>query len=109
MNTPSDRRFEPRQPSNARGVVIAPGLEIACLIVDQSSAGLKLRLDRGLALPRDVTIIDIALGVATEVQVAWQKGQEIGLKRGGQGLSLRGLVPSRLTGVRDAWKRAGGR
>ncbi|WP_372708449.1 PilZ domain-containing protein [Brevundimonas sp.] len=109
MTKPSDLRFEPRQPSNLRGVVIAPGLEIACQIVDQSSAGLTLRLDRGLALPRDVMIIDVALGVATEVQVAWQKGQDIGLKRGGQGLSLRGLVPSRLTGAREAWRRAGGR
>jgi hypothetical protein len=109
MSAPADRRFEPRQPSNARGVVIAPGLEMACLIVDQSSAGLKLRLDRGLALPRDVVIIDVALGMATEVQVAWQKGQEAGLKRAGQGLSLRGLVPSRLAAARDAWRRAGGR
>lgn len=109
MNAPADRRFEPRQPSSARGVVVAPGLEMTCLIVDQSSAGLKLRLDRGLALPRDVMIIDIALGMATEVQVAWQKGQEAGLKRSGASLSLRGLVPSRLTGARDAWRRAGGR
>lgn len=109
MNTAPDRRFEPRQPSNARGVVIATGLEVSCLIVDQSSAGLKLRLDRALALPRGVTIIDVSLGVATEVEVAWQKGQEIGLRRGGQSLSLRGLVPSRLTTVRDAWRRAGGR
>ena len=109
MNTPSDRRFEPRQPSNARGVVVAPGLEMACLIADQSSAGLKLRLDRSLALPRQVLVIDVALGIATEVQVAWQKGQEAGVKRSGQGQSLRGLVPSRLTAARDAWRRAGGR
>lgn len=109
MNTASERRLEPLQPSNGRGVVIATGLEIACLIIDQSATGLKLRLDRALPLPRGVTIIDVSLGVATEVEVAWQKGQEIGFRRGGQSLSLRGLVPSRLTTVRDAWRRAGGR
>ena len=46
--------------------------------------------------------------VAIEAQVAWQKGQEAGLKRIGQA-SLRGLIPSRLAAARDAFRRAGGR
>ena len=53
-------------------------------------------------------VIDIAQGVAIEAQVAWQKGQEAGLKRTGQA-SLRGLIPSRLSDARAAWLRAGGR
>jgi len=55
-----------------------------------------------------VMVIDIAQGVAIEAQVAWQKGQEAGLKRIGQA-SLRGLIPSRLAAARDAFLRAGGR
>ncbi len=108
MTPPQDRRFEPRSPANTRAVVVAPGLELPCLLVDQSAQGGRIRLDRNLVLPKVVMVIDIAQGVAIEAQVAWQKGQEAGLKRIGQA-SLRGLIPSRLAAARDAFLRAGGR
>ncbi len=108
MTPPQDRRFEPRSPANTRAVVVAPGLELSCLLVDQSAQGGRIRLDRKLVLPKVVMVIDIAQGVAIEAQVAWQKGQEAGLKRIGQA-SLRGLIPSRLAAARDAFLRAGGR
>jgi len=108
MTPPQDRRFEPRSSANARAVVLATGFEIGAIIIDRSDQGLKLRLDRNLALPRAVTVVDIALGVAIDAQVVWQKGQEAGLKRLGQA-SLRGLAPSRLLAAREAWMRAGGR
>lgn len=108
MTPPQDRRFEPRSPANTRAVVVAPGLELTCLLVDQSAQGGRIRLDRNLVLPKVVMVIDIAQGVAIEAQVAWQKGQEAGLKRIGQA-SLRGLIPSRLAAARDAFLRAGGR
>lgn len=108
MSPPTERRFELRSPANARGIVIAPNFEMACLITDQSGAGLKVRLDRGLALPKSVVVIDIAQGLAIEADVAWSKGLEAGLKRRGQ-TSLRGLVPARLASARAAWLRAGGR
>ena len=108
-----DRRFEPRSPANARGVVVAPGLEMPCVIADVSGAGLKVRLDRKLALPPQVQVVDIALGLVIEADVAWSKGQEAGLKRKGQA-SLRGLTPSCRGEARggqaaQAWMRAGGR
>ena len=103
-----DRRFEPRSPANARGVVVAPGLEMPCVIADVSSAGLKVRLDRKLALPPQVQVVDIAKGVVIDADVAWSKGQEAGLKRKGQA-NLRGLTPSRLAAARAAYIRAGGR
>ena len=108
MTPPQDRRFEPRSAANTRAVVVAPGLELSCVLVDQSVQGGRIRLDRNLVLPKAVMVIDIAQGVAIEAQVAWQKGQEAGLKRIGQA-SLRGLVPSRLSDARAAWMRAGGR
>ena len=108
MNPPQDRRFEPRSPANSRAVVVAPGLELTGLIVDHSQAGLRLRLDRNLALPNAVQVIDLARGVALEADVVWRKGQEAGLKQCGQS-SLRGLVPSRFAAARDAFLRAGGR
>ena len=79
MTAPEDRRFEPRIAANARAVVIAPGLELACVIVDHSASGLRLRLDRNLALTGQVQIIDLARGLVLEADVAWRKGLEAGL------------------------------
>lgn len=109
MSQPIDRRFQPRTPSNARGVLIAPGIEMACVIVDTSSGGLRIRTDRQMALPPRVTVIDIAGGLALEAAVAWRQGSEAGLTLKGQPAALRGLVPSRLLPAREAWTRAGGR
>jgi hypothetical protein len=108
MSFQDDRRGEQRSPANARGVVVAPGLEVTCRITDASAHGLRLRLDRNLALPPSVIVVDIAAGLAYEGDVAWRKGLEAGLKVRAEA-RLRGLIPSRLTAARDAWLRAGGR
>jgi hypothetical protein len=102
-----DRRFELRRAASARGVVVAPGLELPCLIVDQSAGGLRIRLERSFALTGKVIVIDLARAMAIEGQVAWSKGLEVGLKLSGQ-TSLRGLVPSRFAAAREAFRRAGG-
>lgn len=104
-----ERRLEPRSPANGRALLVAHAVEHTCRLVDQSRSGLRIRLDRQISLPPQLHIVDIALGVATPVQVVWQKGMDAGLKRTGEGGTLRGLVPSRLIAVRDAWHRAGGR
>lgn len=109
MTRPDDRRLEPRSPANARGLVVSPGLELPCLIVDQSGSGVRLRLDRNLALPNRVVLIDMAQATAVEADVVWRKGMEAGVKRSGAASSLRGLVPSRLAPARAAFLRAGGR
>jgi hypothetical protein len=108
MTTPADRRLEPRQPSGGRGVIVAPGLELACIVSDVSASGMRVRLERQLALPARVTLVTVADGLAHECDVAWKKGNEAGLKRLSQS-SLRGLAPSRLLHAREAWLRAGGR
>lgn len=109
MTRPEDRRIEPRSPANARGLVVSPGLELPCLIVDHSGSGVRLRLDRNLALPKHILLIDMAQASAVEAEVVWRKGQEAGVKRSGAATSLRGLVPSRLAAARAAFLRAGGR
>ena len=109
MDRPDDRRLQPRSPANARGLIVSPGLELPCLIVDQSGSGVRLRLDRNLALPDRIVLIDMALASAVEAEVVWRKGQEAGVKRSGAAASLRGLVPSRLAAARAAYLRAGGR
>lgn len=109
MTRPEDRRLEPRSPANARGLVVSPGLELPCLIVDQSGSGVRLRLDRNLALPNRILLIDMAQASAVEAEVVWRKGMEAGIRRSGAAASLRGLVPSRLAAARAAFLRAGGR
>ena len=108
LSPPEDRRLDPRLSAAGRGVVVAPGLELACIIADVSAGGMKLRLERRLALPARVIVVDVAAGLAHDADVVWCKGQEAGLKRISQS-SLRGLAPSRLIPARDAWIRAGGR
>ena len=109
MTRPDDRREEPRSAAKTRGLVVSPGLELPCLIVDQSNSGVRLRLDRNLALPSRILLIDIAQASAVEAEVVWRKGLEAGVKRVGAAVSLRGLVPSRLAPARAAYLRAGGR
>jgi len=81
---------------------------MACVITDTSNGGLRIRTDRQIALPARVTVVDIAAGLALDVEVAWRQGMEAGLKRRVEA-SVRGLVPSRLLPAREAWMRAGGR
>lgn len=108
MTQPIDRRLQPRTLANARAVLVAPGIEMGCVIVDMSASGLKVRTDRQSALPGQVTVVDIIAGTAAEADVAWRKGAEAGLRLKSQS-PLRGLVPSRLLPAREAWMRAGGR
>lgn len=103
-----ERRAEPRRPSNVAGVVVAPGLEVGCIIIDVSDSGMRLRLSRNLALPEQVIVVEIGAGLAHEAKVVRRDGHEAGLKRSGQA-KLGGLVPARLTQAREAWLRAGGR
>ena len=104
-----DRRLETRRPANARGLLIAPELEMVCRIVDLSDGGLKVRLDRAISLPSVVIVVDIDAGTACEAAVAWSKGQEAGLKCRIRPTALKGLVPARFASARQAWVRAGGR
>jgi hypothetical protein len=69
----------------------------------------RLRLDRNLALPGRVILVDVAQASAVEAEVVWRKGMEAGVRRSGAAASLRGLVPSRLAVARAAFLRAGGR
>ncbi|MFN3815712.1 PilZ domain-containing protein [Brevundimonas sp.] len=103
-----DRRSEPRRLSNARGLVVAPGLELGCAIVDESPGGLRFRLQRDVPLPEVVVVVNVAEGVAREGRVAWKKGHEAGLKVTHTS-RVSGLVPQRFAAARDAWLRAGGR
>ena len=109
MNRPDDRRHEPRSTAKARGLVVSPGLELPCLIIDESNSGCRLRLDRNLALPPRILLIDLPQASAGEAEVMWRKGLEAGVRRAGSAASLRGLVPSRLAAARAAFLRAGGR
>lgn len=104
-----DRRSGLRKAVNLRGLVVAPGLELRCVIVDLSDGGMRVRLDRGIALPDRFAIVDVAAGHAHEAQAVWTRGQEAGLKTSGRPVPLGGLAPARFVAARDAWMRLKGR
>ena len=79
MTQSPDRRFETRAPASGRAVVVAPELELPCLIMDSSSQGLRIRMDRKLALPPAIQLVDLSQGVAIDADVAWSKGHRAGL------------------------------
>ena len=103
-----ERRVEPRRPANRRAIVVAPGVEMACLIADESRGGVRLRLDRRVGLPDTVWVVEIAEAVALEVTVAWRRELEVGGRIKSRS-ALKGLIPQKLAPARDAWVRAGGR
>jgi hypothetical protein len=103
-----DRRSEPRRPSNMAGVVVGDRLEMGCAVVDVSTKGMRIRLQRDVALPKQLVVVEIATGLAHEAELAWKKGHEAGLKIQ-ESRSVKGLAPQRLTAAREAWLRAGGR
>ena len=109
LRNPDERRYEARRDANVRGVIVCPTLEMACLIVDVSDGGLRVRTDRSVSLPAIVTVVDVAAGTACEADVVWRKGHEAGLKGRVRATALQGLVPARFAQARDAWLRAGGR
>lgn len=103
-----ERRVEPRRPANRHAVVVAPGVEMACVITDDSKGGVRLRLARRIGLPDTVWVVEIAAAAALEVAVAWRRELEVGGPIKGRA-ALRGLIPQKLAPARDAWLRAGGR
>lgn len=103
-----ERRSEFRKPISHRGLVVVQGLELGCVIADTSASGCKIKLDRPLSLPPDVTLIDLKTATAHEARVMWAKAGEVGLKlTTSSGLS--GLTPARFAAARQVWLKHGGR
>ena len=75
MTPPDERRLEPRSIAKGRGLVVSPGRELPGLIVDQSNSGCRLRLDRNLALPNRILLIDMA-GAKTRMGEKRKRPQE---------------------------------
>ena len=80
------------------------GLELGCVIADTSASGCKIKLDRPLSLPSDVTLIDLKTATAYEARVMWSKAGEIGLKLTVSSI-LSGLTPQRFAAARQVWLR----
>jgi hypothetical protein len=102
---PTERRGEVRRRIDSHGLILGDGQETPCLIVDQSDAGLRIRLDRAIGLPGVIVVVDLAAGTACEASVAWANGHDVGLVCSIRQTLLSGLVPARLAAARDAWLR----
>ncbi len=104
MASSDERRSEFRKATSKRGLILGPGMELACTITDVSTDGCRIRLDRPFTLPAQVVLVDIEAGVGCEAQVMWSRLGETGLKITARS-GLTGLTPTRFMAARAAWLR----
>lgn len=74
MTQPPDLRLEPQKAESARGPVVAPGLKLTCLIMNQSSGGGRVRLARSITLHDKAVVIDLVRGMAMRPISAGARG-----------------------------------
>lgn len=72
------------------------------MLVDSSVRGMGLRLEAGTSLPDTFVLVEWSSGEAHEAELAWARGQEVGIRilRSGD---LHGRVPPAFMEARDLW------
>lgn len=76
---PADKRASERRPV-LRGAKIELGASVIdCLVLDQSTAGVRVSTDGPVAVPDEVTV-ELRSGARWTARRRWQRGTEIGLE-----------------------------
>lgn len=77
-----DRRGSPREQVFLTGLLVLPGEEIAaCVIVDRSEGGFRIKLLEDTPLPPRFGLIDLVAGVGHEGETVWHKAPFAGARR----------------------------
>lgn len=77
-----DRRGSPRRQVFLTGLLVLPGEEIAaCIIVDRSESGFRIKLLEEVQLPRHFGLIDLVAGVGHEGEAVWFNAPFAGARR----------------------------
>lgn len=81
-NADIERRATPREPVLLPALIVeAAGRRRPCVIVDRSLAGLRISLAAGMEeVPETFCVLDLVTGMGREVEVAWRRTPEMGLK-----------------------------
>jgi hypothetical protein len=98
----SDRRGAPRISTQRAGKVLCGAFAWDCVIRDLSESGLRVQLLAGAAPPAKAQLVDLAAGLAHDVQTAWQKDREVGFKIL-KTHDLRGLTQASARTAKNIW------
>ncbi len=99
-----------RAPADRRGAVrtecfldamVLPGRQ-ACIAVDRSATGFKLKFHRPYDGQRKIILLLTASGEAYAADVMWMRDREVGVLITAQ-TDLRGLVPKTFAEARQVW------
>ncbi len=98
----ADRRGAPRVSTQRAGKLLCGAFAWDCIIRDVSDAGVRVQMLAGVAPPAKVQLVDLAAGLAHDVQLAWQKEREVGF-RVLKTHDLRGLTHASARTAKNIW------
>ena len=84
------------------GKVLCGAFAWDCVIRDLSDTGVRVQMLAGVAPPSKVQLVDLAAGLAHDVQTAWQKEREVGF-RILKSHDLRGLTHASARTAKNIW------
>ena len=100
-----ERRATPREPVLLPALLIeADGRRRPCVILDRSEGGLRLNLSGDEPAPDAFCVLDLVTGMGREVQVAWRKPPELGVRVNQHFVLAVGKDPSGRVLVHDPLK-----
>jgi len=97
-----DRRGSPRVSTQRAGKLLCGAFAWDCVIRDVSAGGVRVQMLAGVAPPAKVQLVDLAAGLAHDVQLAWQKDREVGFKVL-KTHDLRGLTHASARTAKNIW------
>ena len=97
-----DRRGAPRVSTQRAGKVLCGAFAWDCVIRDVSDIGVRVQMLAGATPPAKAQLVDLAAGLAHDVQMAWQKDREVGFKII-KSHDLRGLTPASARTAKNLW------
>ena len=77
-----DRRGSPREPVFLTGLLVFGDDQIAaCVMVDRSETGFRIKILEDVAVPDRFGLIDLLSGVGHECQTAWRNAPFAGVRK----------------------------
>ena len=78
----SERRKEDRKRVLKGGKVFYKNYSVSmdCLIKDESSTGMKIKLDPNYALPNAISLLNRKDGTLADAKIVWKHGDQVGLE-----------------------------
>lgn len=103
---PVDRRGSPREQVFLTGLLVTEaGETLACIIVDRSESGFRIKLLEGDDLPSRFGLIDLVAGVGHEGQTVWTSKPFAGARKL-RSFDLHAPQTGLAATLQDVWRTA---